>query len=404
MLISSSPSGAVTAWRWVLGAPWRYVSPLLALAVIAVELLVVLLPGFLGGLVILASMLALWVLLFNLASRLLLMRTMGVSRLRQATALDLPPGIAARHTALWVVASLLLALIHAGSGPVGLVPASLVLALILPGATMVLAAGQGLGDALYPHEWLGRLRQLGATDYLVLSAWLIVYAVIYLAVSGLLGGVPGWLRNALQMTWWSAAMLAWFAQVGLLLHAHRAPEDRSGPPPTDLPSTDDPVALFEHVLRNGGDAAMHRKLARTLEAAGEDRRALAHGQIHIHALLLTFERPTEALEQADRLLALDAGFCLDDPVVMRHLIQTAAALGTPRLVVRLCRNYLARFPASLVAADIRLTACEALADAGQLDTQPARDWLKALRGDDLDARQAERLQRLEQTAPGGQNQ
>ncbi|TVS11049.1 MAG: hypothetical protein EA419_09215 [Wenzhouxiangella sp.] len=391
---SSSVSGLTAAWRWALAPPWRYVPPSLALAVIAVEMLAAVLPRFLGGLLILVSMLALWALLFTLASRLLLLRAAGVRRMRQAASVDLPPGIAVRHTVLWVLASLLLALIHGGTGLAGLVPASLVLALILPGATMVLSAGQSLSDALYPPEWLQNLRRLGVVDYLVLSAWLAVYALIYLVVSGVLADAPGWLRNALQMTWWSAGLLAWFAHVGLLLHAHRQTDDRAAPPPSNVPSVDDPVALFEHVLRNGGDASLHRKLARTLEAAGEDRRALIHGQVHVQALVLTFERPTEALEQADRLLALDPRFSLDDPVVMRHLIQTAGRLGTPELVARLCRNYLARFPGSLVAADIRLTACEALADAGRLNTQQARDWLDALADDDLDAAQARRLERL----------
>ncbi len=405
LTLSSSDNGSMAAWRWVLRAPWRYLPPALAVAVVVVELLAALLPGFLGGLLILSSMFALWALLFTLASRLLLLRAAGGRGTRQAAAVDLPPGVAVRHTILWILASLLLALVHSAGGLAGLLLAGAVLALLLPGATMVITSGKDLSDALYPAEWLACLRRLGPRDYLALSAWLFAYALVYLVLAGLLDSAPASLRNALQMAWWSGAMLAWFAHAGLSLHAHRAEDEEGGPGDQEvaIPSPADPVALFEYVMRRGGDAALHRKLARSLESAGEDRRALTHGQVHIQALLLTFERPTEALEQADRLLALDPDFSLDDPVVMRHLIQTAGRLGTPDLVARLCRNYLARFPGSLVAADIRLTACEALADADRLDTEPARDWLDALADHDLDAAQAERLHRLEQAAARPRN-
>jgi len=363
------------------------------LAVITVYGLAGLLPRPLSGLLILVAMLSLWGLLFALASRLLLLRAAGARRAREAAEIDLPPGVATRHVLLWLLASLILALVHGGAGPFAGLAAAALLALVLPAATLALTGGQSFSDALYPPGWFRRARELGLAHYLSLSFWLIAYALFYLLIAGLLGEASPWLRNALQMAWWSAALLAWFGHAGLLLYAHRT---RERPPVRTeaAPPASDPRALFEHVMRYGGDAELHRKLARTLEAAGLDARALAHGQVHIAALLLTFERPVEALEQADRLLSIDAGFSLDDPAVMRRLIDTARQLAPPGLVVRLCRNYLNRFTASAFTDDIRLLACEALAEAGEVQCAEGRAWLDALRGADLDGARRARLERL----------
>lgn len=390
------------AWAWVLRPPWRYAPIGLPLAVIAVYLSAGLLPRPVAGMLTLVAMLGLWALLFALASRLLLLRAAGVRLAREAAAVDLPPGVAIRHVLLWLLASVLLALVHGGAGLGGGLMASVLLALILPAATMALTTGQSFTDALYPPDWFRYARELGLADYLSLSAWLAVYALVYLLLAGLLGDSPTWLRNALQMAWWSAALLAWFAQAGLTLHAHRVQAPRTAQK-APAPPASEPRALFEHVMRYGGDAEQHRKLSRALEAAGLDDRALAHGQVHVPALLLTFERPVEALEQADRLLAIDPGFSLDDPTLMRRLIDAGRELAPPGLVVRLCRSYLARFTASLFTDEIRLTACEALAEDGSLDTDEGRSWLEALAVADLDPDQAARLDRLREQleqAPG----
>ncbi len=382
-----------SAWVWVFSPPWRYAVIGMPLAVSVVYLLSGLLPRPLGGLVILIAVIGLWALLFALASRLLLLRAAGVRLAREATAIDAPPGVGTRHVLLWLLATLLLALTHGGAGPLGGLIAALLLALILPAATLALSRGQSFSDALYPPVWWTFARELGLSDYLALSAWLTVYALLYLLFAGLLAGAPAWLRNAVQMAWWSAAVLAWFAHAGLLLHAHRG-RVRKRERPVRPPGDADPRALFDHVMREGGDAETHRKLARSLESAGLDARALAHGQVHITALLLTFERPVEALEQADRLLAIDAGFSLDDPAVMRRLIDTARDMAPPRLLARLCRNYLARFTASVFTDEIRLLACEALAADGSLQSPEGRAWLEALGVADLEPDQALRLKRL----------
>lgn len=385
------------AWIAVFKPPWRYAIGGLPVAVLLVYLVAWWLPGPLGGLLIMLSMPGLWLLLFALASRLLLNKAAGVRLAREADAVDTPPGVALRHVLLWLLASLVIALAHAQAGSAGLILVGLLLALALPGATLVLSDGQPLSDALYPPEWLKFARELGVRHYLVLSGWLTIYTMIYLVLAVVLEPAAAWLRNALQMFWWSAALMAWFAQAGSLLHAHRAqtrPTTRREPGP----ALQDPAAVFDQLMRYGGSCECHRQLARTLEALGDDARALAHGQVHVTALLLSFERPIEALEQADRLLGLDEDFCLDDPVVMRRLIQTGRELAPPSLLVRLCRNYLARFPSSLVAADIHLLACETLAGAGLLHTKQARAWLAALAAADLDAVQRGRLSTLLQGA------
>lgn len=390
---STAATGVQSAWAWALTPPWRYAPIGMPIAVIVVYLSAGLLPRPLGGVLILLSMLSLWALLFFLASRLLLLRAAGVRLARQADQVETPQGVATRHVLLWLLASVLLALVYGGTGLAGGFLACLALALILPAATLVLTSGKPLSDALYPPEWLKFVRQLGLSDYLSLSVWLTVYALVYLLVAAALAGAPVWLRNAVQMAWWSAAMLAWFAHAGLLLHAHR---HRLGKKPrsTPLSSVTDPEALFDRVMREGGHAETHRRLARMLESARLDSHALAHSQVHINALLLTFERPMEALEQADRMLVIDPEFTLNDPTDMRRLIATARDLAPPDLVFRLCRNYLRRFTASVFTDEIRLSACEALAAEGRLDSQEARAWLDALSDADLDPEQQQRLARL----------
>lgn len=394
MKLPAHSPGAPSAWAWVLSPPWRYTPIGMPIAVIVVSLMAGLLPRPLGGVLILLSMLGLWALLFFLASRLLLLRAAGVPLVRQADQVETPPGVATRHVLLWLMASALLALVYGGAGLAGGILACLALALILPAATLVLTSGRSLSDALYPPEWLQFVRQLGWTDYLSLSVWLTVYALLYLLVAAALADLPVWLRNAVQMAWWSAAVLAWFAQAGMLLHAHRN-RRREKPRSAPRSSETNPEALFDRVMREGGNAETHRKLARMLESARLDRRALAHSQIHICALLQTFERPLEALEQADRMLAIDPEFSLNDPTDMRRLIDTARDLGPPDLALSLCRNYLRRFRASVFTDEIRLSACEALAADGLLDSEEGRAWLDALKMADLDPGQQQRLARLD---------
>ncbi len=390
---ADSTIGVRSAWAWATTPPWRYAPIGMPLVVIAVYLTAAVLPRPLGGVLILLSMIGLWAVLFFLASRLLLLRAAGVRLTRQADRVETPSGVATRQVLLWVLASVLLALVYGGTGLAGGILACLALALILPAATLVLTSGQSLADALYPPEWQKFVRELGMSDYLTLSVWLTVYALVYLLVAAALAGFPVWLRNAVQMAWWSAAVLAWFAHAGLLLHAHRRRPEKT--PATPLSGETDPEALFDRVMREGGDAETHRKLARMLESAGLDHRALAHSQVHINALLLTFERPLEALEQADRMLAINPEFSLNDPTDMRRLINSARDLAPPDLVVRLCRNYLRRFTASLFTDEVRLIACEAQAADDLLHTDEARAWLDALKAGDLDPDQQQRLARLQ---------
>ncbi|MGY6554227.1 MAG: hypothetical protein ACXIUM_06860 [Wenzhouxiangella sp.] len=393
-----SAQAAAAAWRRVLALPWAYVPLGMALAVTVVDLATRILPGPLGGVLILIAVLSFWVLLFALASRLLLQAACGGRSGQDLDPLDVPPGVGVRHVLLWLLASVLLALIHAAGGLPGALVASLALALLLPGATLALSSGETFSDALYPPEWRRWWARLGRRDYLSLSLWLVLYALCYLLLAAVLVHAAPWFRNAVQMTWWSAAVLAWFAYAGLLLNQHRPRAARPERPV--LPSAADPLALFEHVQGHGADAELHRKLARALEAGGHTAQALVHAQVHIPALLDSFERPLEALEQADRLLALRPNFSLDDPRVMRQLIDTARKMAPPELVVRLCQNYLQRYTASLFTDEVRLAGCEALAQAGALDSAVGRDWLSALAQADLEPAQSARLSTLRQ--PPGQ--
>ena len=381
------------ALRLVLRPPWCMLPLGLALAVVAIHVLAAWLPGPLRGLLIMVSMLGLWLVLFALAGRLLRQRAAGARLARERRAIELPEGAAWKQVLLWLIFSILLAVAQAGGGPVGLLTISLLAAVSLPGATLTLTCGRPLIDALYPVEWLKSAREIGPRTYLSLSGWVMVFALIYLLLAAVTAELPAWLRNALQMGWWSLTLLAWSAALGMAVHAAGKPaaaRPRRKNPPAPSNSTE----MLDQVLREGGDTEAHRTLARRLAAEGNTEGALQHGQVYIPALLQTFERPAEAVEQADRLLALDGEFCLDDPVMMRHLIKAAAEQAPADLVTPLCRNYLTRFRSSLVREDIYLTACESLARDGLLHSEAGRQWLSALDAADLDAKQADRLEKL----------
>lgn len=384
--------GMAAALRTMAQTAWWRVPLGFTLTVAFVSLATFWLPNPLRTVVTLICMAGLWVLLFYMASRLLIQEMTGARRQQERNAVNVPDGLALRHVVLWIGLSLILAMMDAALGLSGLLAAGLVLALVLPGATLVLVSGNSLVDALYPPEWLRFFRELGPRDYIALSGWLVLFSILYVSLAGVLSEAPIWVRNALQMGWWSFGLLAWSACAGMLLHAHRiAPP--SGPTPKG-PETAAPSDLFDQVMEQGADVIKHRKLARVLTAAGETDLALAHAQVHIPALLMTFDRPVEALEQADRLLVLDGDFCLRDPVLMRLLIQTSRRTAPAALTVSLCRNYLKSFPASLVRAEVALTACEALAEADILEEGAGQAWLETVAQEELDTPQRSRLEVL----------
>ena len=298
------------------------------------------LPTLVGTLLALGLLVALWACLFRRGSRLLL-ASMAPSHRDQVSELDVPPGVGARHVVLWVLVMLLLLAWQAGEQTALLIVGGTVLALMLPAATLVLSRVGSLADALYPPAWLTVVRQTGLTAYLAASAWLIMLAAVYLLLERLFAAAPAWLGNAVLMAWWAYAVMAWFALLG-----QSAAVSPSSPRPLAPKSAQavDIAALFQRLEQQGGSNEEHRRLFNALLQNKDRERLKMLAQRWLPALIEGFERPDEAVERCDQLLAELPDFSLETPSAMLALIKASEKHGYPELTARLCRNFLASFP------------------------------------------------------------
>jgi len=326
-----------------------------------------------------------------------------VQRFPNFRTMESADGLAIRHIGLWLIATFLLVLLSIYFGTAGVVIGSFAIAAVLPAATIILTVSKSLFDALVPTQWLRLASRIGRGDYLRLYAALLGAALIYLAIAGLLGwlGAGQGLRNLLQLAYWAFAVFGWFHLAGRAVFIHRDELNLIEPDtePEKKPErfTRDAETLWRQIRERGGTREMHAELARQLERSGERERRLAHGHMHLEALLFSFELPDEALDRTQRMLAVDADFCLERPQSMRALIRAARDQGVDRLTGRLCSNYLKRFPNSAKADEIRLIGCEALAENASSQREHAERWFRDLMTSKLDDNQRDRLKTI---APG----
>ncbi len=341
-----------------LSAPLRFPACQLLwlppLAIILLDAVAPILPGLLGGFVLLLATIGLWLWLLSMASRLLL----GQLEDRQGRAVDLldaPAGVGLGHVLLWLIASLLLLAAAVVSGWM-LALSALVLLLVMPAATLLLSRDGRLSEALHPPAWAALAAQLGRADYARLSLMLALAAASYLLLAALIQPLPVGLRNALSLLCWGYATLAWFALAGQTLACHQpaAPAAPTAPIPNDLD------AEWAELMRHGASLERQRRLATGLALAGDRDRRLEHGRVFVAALLEGFDRPAEALEQTAALLALDPDFSLARPSSMLALIEAAEREAPPALALRLCRNFLQAFPAAPRAVDVRRIAARVI--------------------------------------------
>ncbi|HKL53692.1 MAG TPA: hypothetical protein VJ902_07000 [Wenzhouxiangellaceae bacterium] len=372
---------------WVLAA---------AGAGILIELVNALPIPFIGLLAFIVRIL-IWIMVYRVASEILLASAEGDTGAPSFRTVESADGLAIRHIGLWLVATFTLVLLSIYFGAAGVVIGSFAIAAVLPAATIILTLSKSLFDALVPTQWLRLAVRIGRGDYLRLYAALLGAALVYLVVAGLLGwlGAGRGLRNVVQLAYWTFAVFGWFHLAGRAVFLHRAelnlvePDTEAQEKPERF--TRDAETLWRQIRERGGTREMHAELARQLERAGEREWRLEHGRMHLEALLLSFELPDEALDRAERLLAVDADFCLERPQSMRALIQAARDQGIDRLTGRLCSNYLKRFPNSAKADEIRLTGCEALADDASSQRKNAERWFRELMTASLDNDQRNRL-------------
>jgi len=361
------------------------------------------LPIPLIGLLALIFRLLIWITVYRVASEILLASAEGDTGAPSFRTVESADGLAIRHIGLWLIATFLLVLLSIYFGTAGVVIGSFAIAAVLPAATIILTVSKSLFDALVPTQWLRLASRIGRGDYLRLYAALLGAALIYLAIAGLLGwlGAGQGLRNLLQLAYWAFAVFGWFHLAGRAVFIHRDELNLIEPDtePEKKPErfTRDAETLWRQIRERGGTREMHAELARQLERSGERERRLAHGHMHLEALLFSFELPDEALDRTQRMLAVDADFCLERPQSMRALIRAARDQGVDRLTGRLCSNYLKRFPNSAKADEIRLIGCEALAENASSQREHAERWFRDLMTSKLDDNQRDRLKTI---APG----
>ena len=309
-------------------------------------------------------------------------------------------GLAIRHIGLWLVATFTLVMLSIYFGAAGVIVGSVLIASVLPAATIILTLSKSLFGALVPTQWLRLAARIGRGDYLRLYAALLGAALVYLAVAGLLGwlGAGQVLRNVVQLAYWTFAVFGWFHLAGRTVFVHRAELNLVEPDtePEQKPErfTRDPETLWRQIHERGGTREMHAELARQLERAGDRDLRLEHGRMHLEALLLSFELPDEALDRAQRMLAVDADFCLERPETMRALIRAARDRDVGRLAATLCANYLKRFPNSAKCNEVRLLGCERLAGNASAQREHAERWFRELMTAELDEDQRDRLKAI----------
>lgn len=372
---------------WVLAA---------AGAGVLIELVSALPIPFIGILALVVRIL-IWITVYRVASEILLASAEGDTGAPSFRTVESADGLAIRHIGLWLVATIALVVLSIYFGVPGVLLGSIAIAAVLPAATVILTLSKSLFEALVPTQWLRLAARIGHRDYLKLYAALLGAALVYLAVAGLLGwlDVGRGLRNVIQLAYWTFAVFGWFHLAGRAVFLHRAelnlvePDTEAEAKPERF--TRDAETLWRQIREQGGTREMHAELARQLERADDRDTRLAHGRMHIEALLLSFEQPGEALDRAQRMLTADPDFCLERPETMRMLIATARDQDVGRLAGILCRNYLKRFPNSARCNEVRLLGCEALAEDDSAQRKNAERWFRELMTANLDDEQRERL-------------
>lgn len=373
--------------------PWLLAA---AGAGVLIELLSALPIPFIGIVAFIVRVL-IWIIVYRVASEILLASAEGDTGAPSFRTVESADGLAIRHIGLWLVATFTLVVLSIYTGAAGVVLGSFAIAGILPAATIILTLSRSLFEALVPSQWLRLAARIGRRDYLQLYTALLGAALLYFGLAGLLGvlGAGQGLRNVIQLAYWTYAVFGWFHLAGRAVFVHRSELNLTEPVTEAERAPErfsrDAETLWRQIRERGGTREMHAELARQLERSDNREWRLQHGRMHLEALLLSFEQPDEALDRAERMLAVDPDFCLEHPKTMRTLIGAARNQGIARLAGRLCRNYLKRFPTSGRADEIRLIGCEALANDGSSLREQAQRWFRDLMTAELNDDQRKRL-------------
>ncbi|MGB0514598.1 MAG: hypothetical protein ACPGJE_07135 [Wenzhouxiangellaceae bacterium] len=357
-------------------------------------------PPFNGVFAVLASTL-LWLVVFRIASEAMLAAAEGHRRMPDSRYIEAPDHLAIKHVAIWLLATLVLA-IAATRGGFEFVSVLALCIAVLPAASILLTLGRSMIDALYPPHWWRLASRMGARDFGRIVGLLTGLGLAYLALAWLLPElrIPAGTRVVIQTLFWAISVLAWFRLAGALVCKHRdalgldsAPAEPARPEPE---FSRDLETLWTQVMNDGGTETMHAELARQLRHGSDHARELQHGRLHIEALLMAFDRPERALDQSARMLQLDPDFTLAGPDPSFALIRETARSGQGWLCVRQARAYLKAFAFSVKCNEVRLLALESLANGPVAEAEgvQAQIWFNELRQAELTPAQRERLEAL----------
>lgn len=222
------------------------------------------------------------------------------------------------------------------------------IALIQPGATMILAMEQSFAAALTPTRWLELMQRLGFAYGLVALLLLAIESVALFAGGALAGLLPPIMAQivATFAAYWG--LFATYYLMGYLIYQY---QDALGFVPLasaqalELPRDADQVLLdaaqsaekahgveaacallAEAIAVRGVSAAVHAAYRKLLQQTGDGRAVSAHAQIYLQVLLLQRDE-RQALALAHESLNADPHFTPLEPAGGLALARAALRLG-----------------------------------------------------------------------------
>lgn len=404
-------------WYEVLVYPSRQPALAFVLGIVGViaglDLFGLFMPAALAlawGILSFALTVMVWLALYRYASEILVATARGAADPPEMVSMDAADRLAFRHVLLWILATLVVvALAVTGSGPFWLVTGCVVVAAVLPAATVVLTLTGSLLEGVNPARWWALVRGTGH-DYEVAAGWLVLLGLVYL-MADIVSARLGWLGDAVMIGVWGWGLLGWFHLLGRLVHQHAGElglaDDGSewveAEEPVDTPAVNEnPAALHERIRCHGGTREEHDSLHAHLRRAGKAGDLVAHARDYIPALLYSHEDPDRALDIAEHCLDADPGFCLANPAHMRDLVHAAAERERVRDALRLIGAFAETHAGHRLQPDVELAGCRLLVDQPG-EARHAGRWLRRLAGMDLDANQKNEVRRLLErlNSPGG---
>ena len=285
------------------------------------------------------------------------------------------------------VLSFFLCIACAVIAPHGLWLLLLLVVFTLPAIDMSLAFGDGVLTALNPGQWARVIGKFGVA-YLIPVGINVMLSVLLLLSNAWSRHLPLLLSIPLSAFMATYLIILGFHLMGVMIfqrheefgiaaEAHELvaltgqDEDSRLLKQVSTLETSDPDAaialLVERMQDRHAPVSLHQAYQNLLRRQGHREALLEHGHIWIAALMVEGDT-RRALGVLQGCSEIDPNFMPDDPSTVGKLAELTERFGMPRLALRLCRGYLARWPREQAAVSYGLLAVRVL--NGPLD-QPA---------------------------------